>query len=56
MEPADAGGVTWDCEFSFAVRSDDDLIRIRYTATPRHDTPLYRLDGPVLYAGEAESA
>ncbi|MHB8972202.1 MAG: hypothetical protein ACYC4N_17320, partial [Pirellulaceae bacterium] len=49
----DGGGVPWDCQFSFAVHADDDLIQIRYEATPRTDACLYRFDGPVLYVGEA---
>ncbi len=49
----DGSGTVWDCYFSFATTADDDLIRMRYTATPDRDASLYRLDGPLLYVGES---
>jgi hypothetical protein len=48
----DGAGVPWDMAFRFSLAEGSDLLEVRYTATPRHDTKLYRLEGPMLRVGE----
>ncbi len=49
---ADGAGVLWDMSFTFSLAENSDLLAVRYTATPRRETKLYRLEGPMLRVGE----
>jgi hypothetical protein len=49
----DGAGARWACLFRFALGDGDDTLRVCYQAVPDRATPLYRLDGPMLYVGEA---
>ena len=48
----DGAGVPWDMALTFSLAEGSDMLEVLYKATPQADTPLYRLEGPMLRVGE----